>query len=410
MDLVDIYHSASAILLSCQSSWLNSNYLTVFVDKPELSLFQKNTKLYLTNNIDVAEQTQKNPFDLIEHYLHKGYYALGYIGYDYLEFSDINIKLHSKQCGNRFPQLYINFYKPDKLISFKKDEFEKINNIILNSNLAHTKPEINYSISKKTYISNVNKIKEYIEAGDVYQVNLSHLVRSEVKTDPKNIFLKYFSSQPVPYGIYINCDKFHFLGGSMELFVEKKDGLIKTKPVKGTSKRDKNLKSDHKLKLELGNNLKERAENLMIVDLMRNDLSRICKHETVKVNKLFDVKSYKTLHQMESEVTGQLKQNVRLKDIIYNIFPPGSVTGAPKKRSVEIIDELEQHSRGPYCGCAGVFSPDGDFTLCVSIRTAILADNIVNYWAGSGIVYDSDPIKEYKETLLKAEAFLTAIN
>jgi anthranilate/para-aminobenzoate synthase component I len=192
--------------------------------------------------------------------------------------------------------------------------------------------------------------------------------------------------------------------------VEKKDGIIKTKPVKGTSKRDKNLKSDHKLKLELGKNLKERAENLMIVDLMRNDFSRICKHETVKVNKLFDVKSYKTLHQMESEVTGQLKQNVRLKDIIYNIFPPGSVTGAPKKRSVEIIDELEQHSRGPYCGCAGVFSPDGDFTLCVSIRTVILADNIVNYWAGSGIVYDSDPNKEYKETLLKAEAFLRTIN
>ncbi len=178
MDLVDIYHSASAILLSCQSSWLKSNYLTVFVDKPELSLFQKNTKLYLTDNIDVVEQTQKNPFDLIEHYLDKGYYALGYIGYDYLEFSDINIKLHSKQCGNRFPQLYINFYKPDKLISFKKDEFEKINKIILNSNLAHTKPKINYSISKKTYISNVNKIKEYIEAGDVYQVNISHLVRS----------------------------------------------------------------------------------------------------------------------------------------------------------------------------------------------------------------------------------------
>jgi len=410
MDLLDIYHNASAILLSSQSKWLNSNYLTVFSDKPDLSLYQNNSKLYLTDNIDVHKQINKNPFDVIEDYLDKGYYALGYIGYDYLEFSDINVKLGIKELESHFPQLYINFYKADKLISYKKEEVDKINKVILKNELSDFKSRITYSISKNTYVSNIDKIKKYIEAGDVYQVNLSLLLRSEIKKDPHNIFLQYFSSQPVPYGIYLDCDKFHFLGGSMELFIEKKDGIIRTKPIKGTSKRDKDPKLDSKRNSDLKSSLKERAENLMIVDLMRNDFSRICKNGTVKVNKLFDVKSYKTLHQMESEVKGELKDSLRLKEIIYNIFPPGSVTGAPKKRSVEIIDELEQHDRGPYCGCAGVFSPDGDFTLCVSIRTAILEGNTINYWAGSGIVYDSDPQKEYQETLLKAEAFLKAIN
>jgi anthranilate/para-aminobenzoate synthase component I len=410
MDLLDICHNASAILLSSQSSWLNSDYLTVIVDKPDLSLFSKNAKLYLTDNVDVVGETQKNPFDIIEHYQDKGYYALGYIGYDYLEFCDINLKLGLKEYDNRYPQLYINFYKQDKLISFERGQVENINEIKLKKYSGKSSSEIYYSISKKTYISNVNKIKKYIEAGDVYQVNLSHLVRSEIKEDPKNIFLQYFSSQPVPYGIYINCDKFHFLGGSMELFVEKKGGSVKTKPIKGTSKRHNDSKLDYKRKIELKASLKERAENLMIVDLMRNDFSRICKNGTIRVNKLFDVKSYQTLHQMESEVRGELKEDTKLKDIIYNIFPPGSVTGAPKKRSIEIIDELERHSRGPYCGCAGVFTPDGDFTLCVSIRTAIISENLANYWAGSGIVYDSDPNKEYEETLLKAGAFLNSIN
>lgn len=196
----------------------------------------------------------------------------------------------------------------------------------------------------------------------------------------------------------------------MEQFVEKRGDIITTKPIKGTSKRNQHKSKDDQIKANLSTNPKEKAENLMIVDLMRNDLSRVCKPATVKVNKLFNVKSYRTLHQMESEITGQLLQDKRLKDIIYSVFPPGSVTGAPKKRSIQIIDELENHSRGPYCGCAGVFSPNGDFTLCVSIRTAILEGNTINYWAGSGIVYDSDAEKEYQETLLKQKAFLNSIN
>lgn len=410
MDLYDICKDAQAILMSSDHSWINNSYILVFSDRPDLRIYQMSNKVCFSDNNSNLKEINKNPFDVIEHYLDKGYYAIGYIGYDYLECCDINLKLNKKERDNLFPQLYFNFYKPHKLMSFKKNHADTINMASLNNHLVKDNTEIDYSVSKKKYLSNIDQIKRYIEQGDVYQVNLSHLLRSGIDLDPKDIFINYFASQPVPFGIYINFDTFHFLGGSMELFIEKKAETIITKPIKGTSKRDNNPQIDGKRKSDLNTSIKERAENLMIVDLMRNDFSRICKNGTVRVNKLFDVKSYKTLHQMESEVQGELIENIKLKDIIYNVFPPGSVTGAPKKRSIEIIDELESHSRGPYCGCAGVFSPDGDFTLCVSIRTAVIADKSANYWAGSGIVYDSDPQKEYNETLLKAKAFLKTIN
>jgi anthranilate/para-aminobenzoate synthase component I len=147
----------------------------------------------------------------------------------------------------------------------------------------------------------------------------------------------------------------------------------------------------------------------MIVDLMRNDLGRICEHGSVKVNSLFDIESYSTLHQMVSEVQGNINDDRGLAEIIGNVFPPGSVTGAPKKRTLEIIDQLEPHLRGPYCGALGVFYPDGDFVLSVGIRLMVTQAGKSTFWVGGGIVWDSDPQKEYEETLLKSYAIKKAL-
>jgi len=163
------------------------------------------------------------------------------------------------------------------------------------------------------------------------------------------------------------------------------------------------------LKAELISSQKERAENLMIVDLMRNDLGRVCNYGTVKVNNLFNIESYATLHQMVSEVEGYLKDEIRIGDIIKSTFPPGSVTGAPKRRAVELIDELEPHVRGPYCGAIGIFYPNGDFTLSVGIRIMLVKKCIGTFWVGGGIVWDSDPEKEFDETLVKARAIQKAL-
>lgn len=409
MDLNEIYNNASAILLSSQNCWIDESYLYVFSGKPEFTLYLTDNNLFLGKNNEITELFGVNPFDFIEQQAANGKYAAGYISYNYLEYTDIGLTLRNKKFNDNFPLLYFNFYSPAKLDKFNIKQAEKILNI-KQKEIRSKQSDIQYSTHKEGYILDINKIKEYIENGDVYQVNLSHKITTRLQNNPLNTFFNYYKAQPVPYGIYIDCDKFHFLGGSMEQFVEKRGDIITTKPIKGTSKRNQDKSKDDQIKANLSTNPKEKAENLMIVDLMRNDLSRVCKPATVKVNKLFNVKSYRTLHQMESEITGQLLQDKRLKDIIYSVFPPGSVTGAPKKRSIQIIDELENHSRGPYCGCAGVFSPNGDFTLCVSIRTAILEGNTINYWAGSGIVYDSDAEKEYQETLLKQKAFLNSIN
>jgi Anthranilate/para-aminobenzoate synthases component I len=194
----------------------------------------------------------------------------------------------------------------------------------------------------------------------------------------------------------------------MELFLEKKGREIITKPIKGTIKRGLNELEDEALKNQLINSEKERAENLMITDLMRNDLSKIANN--VKVEELFKVDKYSTLFQMSSTVKGILKEKLSFEEVILNTFPPGSVTGAPKKRAMEIIDELEDKKRSVYCGTTFLIKPNLDFVMSVAIRQMIFAKDRCSIYVGSGIVWDSDPVKEYEETLIKAKANLKSLD
>ncbi len=193
----------------------------------------------------------------------------------------------------------------------------------------------------------------------------------------------------------------------MELFLEKNENSIKTKPIKGTVKKTGYTYLDEKLKEELRTSQKEQAENLMITDLMRNDLGRVATN--IKVENLFEISEYNTLYQMSSTVKGILKNDISIEDIVKNTFPPGSVTGAPKKRSMEVIHQLENKRRSVYCGSTFLIKPNLDFVMSVAIRQILFKKDKAYIYVGSGIVADSDPKKEWEETLIKAKANLKAI-
>ncbi len=249
------------------------------------------------------------------------------------------------------------------------------------------------SLGEKKFKEGIRKVKEYIERGDVYQINLTSRFEFELDGSPKDLFLKFFRRQRVPYAFFLDIGDLWVVSGSMELFLEKKGKVIRSKPIKGTGRRSEEILLSEK----------ERAENLMITDMMRNDIGRVARTGSVRVTELFKVESYETLCQMLSTVEGET--DMELPKIISETFPPASVTGAPKRRAVQIIDELEPHPRGYYCGIGGFVKRNGEFTLSVLIRTAYGRGSDLSYFAGCGIVWDSDPERELKELYLKVKAF-----
>ncbi len=275
------------------------------------------------------------------------------------------------------------------VIVVKIKKFKKINEIDGKYNLL----PCGMSLKDREFISRVQKVRKLIEEGTVYQVNLTNRFDFEFNGDPVSLFFNFYKNQPVPYGFFLNLEEFFILSGSMELFLEKLGNRIISKPIKGTSK---------SLTL-LQNSDKDKAENLMITDMMRNDIGRIAEIGSVKVSELFKITKYRTLYQMHSTVEGITEKS--LIDIIKKTFPPASVTGAPKRKAVEMIDTLEPHARGYYCGAAGLVRKEIDFTLSVLIRTAVGIDNHLSYYAGCGIVWDSVPERELNELYLKMKAF-----
>jgi para-aminobenzoate synthetase component 1 len=265
-----------------------------------------------------------------------------------------------------------------------------------------------FNQSKQTYLENVRRVLDYIRAGDVYQINYTQRVHFSFQADPFSLYLQLKKIQPVSYGAFINMGDGVVISGSPELFLRLKEKRILSKPMKGTRKRSQKASTDRQLKRELKDSKKDRAENVMIVDLMRNDLGRFCEFGSVKVPRLYVVEAYDTVYQMVSHVTGIPRSDAQISDMIRATFPPGSITGAPKKRAMEIIYELEPHQRGVYCGVIGYFFQDR-MVLNVAIRTLELWDGQGVLGVGGGIVADSDPELEYEESILKAKASMMAL-
>ena len=250
---------------------------------------------------------------------------------------------------------------------------------------------------RMNYLSALRKIKHYLSAGETYQVNYTFKQKFIFRGAPHDLYQRLKRKQATPYSAFIETDKFTILSLSPELFFRKKENLIEVKPMKGTIVPGKGNME------QLRNDPKNRSENLMIVDLLRNDLGRFAKVGTVKTTKLFEVEEYETLYQMTSTIEARVPHDIELHSIFKNLFPSGSVTGAPKIRTMQIIRELEKEDRNIYCGSIGFITPRKDMLFNIAIRTIRLKGENGEIGIGSGITYDSDPEEEYKECLLKAK-------
>lgn len=267
--------------------------------------------------------------------------------------------------------------------------------------------ELAHSWDSVSYLKRFEKVQNNIRSGDIYQLNLTFKAKFNLQGSPLALYRDLRLKQRVAYAGLVDTGDVTILSASPELFIKQEGRIIETRPMKGTAPRAGTLEADDVVRDVLSKDVKNRAENLMIVDLMRNDLGRIADLGSVNVTDLFTVETFKTLHQMTSGVRAELKPGIGIVDILKAIFPPGSITGAPKIRAMELIRELETEPRGVYCGAIGRFSPDGTALLNVAIRTTVIdRKGSGEMGIGSGIVADSDGAKEYAECLLKMK-FLT---
>ena len=321
----------------------------------------------------------------ISKHQNNGHFVMGYFSYESIQAFEETYKVKKSD----FPLASFFAFQELKPFSLKSKPY-----------IFNWQKEIN----SEKYLSSIEKILKYIYEGDIYQVNYSFRQFTKIKNiNWEAFFVSLVEKQNVPYASLIIDEKREtiILSLSPELFLSRQDNKLISQPMKGTIKRGKYLAEDLNQKQTLANDSKSQAENIMIVDLMRNDFSKICQLNSVKIKNKFEIKTFHTLHQMITTVEGQLNDK-SIFDILKACFPAGSITGAPKKRAIEIIDEMENSPRRVYTGSIGLFLPYGDFILSVAIRTMLYYKNQLELGLGSGIVANSTPTVEWQECLLKS--------
>ncbi len=265
------------------------------------------------------------------------------------------------------------------------------------------------NFTKKGFEGSVRKAKRYIKAGDIIQVVLSQRFHTTLRCDPLDVYRELRSLNPSPYMYYLNLGRIKMIGSSPELLVRCENKKVEVRPIAGTRPRGKDEEEDSMFEHELLRDAKERAEHVMLVDLGRNDIGRVCVPGSVKVSDFMFIERYSHVMHIVSNCVGRLARGKDAYDVLRATFPAGTVSGAPKIRAMEIIDELENARRGPYAGAVGYFSFSGNMATCINIRTILVKGNDAFIQAGAGIVADSVPAKEYQETLDKAKAMIKAI-
>jgi para-aminobenzoate synthetase component 1 len=268
----------------------------------------------------------------------------------------------------------------------------------------HAAPDhLESSFTRDQYIHAVEKAKEYIAAGDIFQVNLSQRFKTKLHLDPLDLFFMLQRTNPAPYSAFLRMGSAAIVSSSPEMFLSVRDRHAVTRPIKGTRRRGKSAGEDRCLAEELLKSPKDAAELAMIVDLERNDLGKVCRYGTVGVAESKTLENYASVHHLVATVEGELRDDCDVTDLLLAMFPGGSITGAPKIRSMEIIAELEPTTRGAYTGCIGYIGANGNVDLNIAIRTIVTCGDCAFFNVGGGIVADSDPESEYEETLYKGE-------
>lgn len=341
---------------------------------------------------------------LLDKAISNGYYAAGFLSYELgYFFNDVPARGKTD-----FPFFVFGVFKNKNEISY--DELKLMENSETGAEWFNVFG-CNYSDNKKTYEGKIAKIKRHLADGDTYQVNYTFKYKFNFKGSSFKLFDALKTAQDVPYAAFIDYDRWSILSMSPELFFEKNAKKLIVRPMKGTIRRGDSAKEDLANASSLAKSEKDKAENIMIVDLLRNDIGKISVTGTVSPENLFSVEAYNTLFQMTSTVRSTVKENIKWEDFFKSVFPSGSVTGAPKKRTMEIIKELENHKRNIYTGSIGYIEPSGNAIFNVAIRTLLIDKKTLTgeMGIGSGIVADSAPDKEYRESLLKARFLENAV-
>ena len=272
--------------------------------------------------------------------------------------------------------------------------------------------QIRTKTTREDYLNKVRQLKEHIQQGNIYEINFCiQFFAENASIEPLLVFQKLHAISKAPYAQLLRIGSEYIISSSPELFLRKEGKHLASKPIKGTTRRGANPEEDARLKDELYHSIKERTENVMAVDVARNDLSMLATKGSVEVNKLYNIESFETVHQMVSTVHCDIKENVEFDEILNATFPMASMTGAPKKRAMQLIDEFEGFERGPYSGAMGLIDKNGDFELSVIIRSIFYNEekHSLSLSVGSAITYLSNPEEEYKECLLKAKALFSAL-
>ena len=369
-----------------------------------------------------------NSFSLLREFVGKNEdWLFGFLSYDLKnEIEDLSSS-NSDQVG--FPVLH--FFRPAYVFTIRESQvtiaflpeqkserevdniFDEILHMPPGVSVDHAAPpEILNRIAREEYIRRVEAIREHIRIGDIFEMNFCQEFYVEnILVDPVLLYLSLNRLSPAPFSCYYRLGKRYLLSSSPERFIKKEGSQIISQPIKGTIRRGKNAEEDMQLKQELFHDPKERSENVMIVDLVRNDLSRSCKAGTVRVEELYGIYSFSQVHQMISTVTGEMKEEIQAVDVIRNAFPMGSMTGAPKVRAMQLIEEYESTCRGLFSGAVGYFDPEGNFDLNVVIRSMLYDQDkkYLSFMTGSAITFGSVAEKEYEECLLKAKAMLRVL-
>ncbi len=380
------------------------------------------------DELQIINENEKSLQQLKEFHLKHQDWLFGFLSYDIKnEIED----LHSNNSDHlNFPilcffqakliflvkenVLTIEFFQENYSAEQIKNLYEEINNYQL-SIINYQSSIVNFTpkISREVYLEKIQLLKQHIQSGDIYEINFCQEFYTKTEgLDPVEIYTCLKKKSPTPFSVYYRWNDQYLMCASPERFLMKKGNKVISQPIKGTSKRGNNLYEDESLKTQLFTDQKERSENIMIVDLVRNDLSKIAKKGSVKVEELCKIYSYQQVHQMVSTISAQIEDSFHFTDVIHSCFPMGSMTGAPKIKAMELIEKFESTKRGLFSGSVGYISPQGDFDFNVVIRSLFYnaSNQYLSYMVGSAITAKSIPENEYKECLLKGKAIIDVLS
>lgn len=407
---------------------LNRHYSTISVLNSNEAPNQHYLQLIAIDTVrELSITEENNALTLLQKFIdEKKSWLFGCISYDLK--NEIESLSSSNPDEIKFPTLH--FFEPKYVIECVNEQYHLsyddaicnesdiyfLQKILTSNNTLTTEQNqvfsINKRISKSDYIKTVNQLKNHIQLGNIYEVNYcQEFYSKDVLIQPFSIYKKLNAISLAPFAAFCKFNNLYIISSSPERFIKKTGNKLISQPIKGTAKRSNELIEDERLKTDLQKNPKERTENVMIVDIVRNDLSKIAERGSVQVDELFGIYSFKQVHQLISSIGCKIKNNTNFTDIIKACFPMGSMTGAPKIRAMQLIEEYEKTKRGIYSGALGYITPEGDFDFSVIIRTILYNsnNNTLSFMVGSAITAQADAEQEYEECLLKAKAMLEVL-